>query len=192
MLWTNAYGQPQPPASLSSILSSFRASGEGDRDLLLAILGAKKAEEERLTSLIQTRLTILQARLSVHAAAEHVPADTLYSPQGTASALMPERTPSLTSRASASSSAGPISPSEPPHSYLAYDPRATPGEPAHYLPPPSSMWRTSSSTSESLPSIKLSGKYRRKAGSETMSPRSEQNGLEMLLDAGRRVETRAD
>jgi hypothetical protein len=38
--------QPAPPASLSAILDSFRRSGEGDRDLLLSILGAKKAEEE--------------------------------------------------------------------------------------------------------------------------------------------------
>jgi hypothetical protein len=38
--------QPSPPASLASILDSFRRSGEGDRDLLLSILGAKKAEEE--------------------------------------------------------------------------------------------------------------------------------------------------
>jgi hypothetical protein len=42
----NANNQPAPPASLSSILESFRKSGEGDRDLLLSILGAKKAEEE--------------------------------------------------------------------------------------------------------------------------------------------------
>lgn len=38
--------QPPPPASLGSILDSFRRSGEGDRELLLSILGAKKAEEE--------------------------------------------------------------------------------------------------------------------------------------------------
>ncbi|TYJ56737.1 hypothetical protein B9479_002507 [Cryptococcus floricola] len=37
---------PAPPASLNSILDSFRKSGEGDRELLLSILGAKKAEEE--------------------------------------------------------------------------------------------------------------------------------------------------
>jgi len=36
-----ADNQPAPPASLSSILESFRKSGEGDRDLLLSILGAK-------------------------------------------------------------------------------------------------------------------------------------------------------
>ena len=38
--------QPAPPSSLTSILDSFRRSGEGDRELLLSILGAKKAEEE--------------------------------------------------------------------------------------------------------------------------------------------------
>ncbi|ORX34712.1 hypothetical protein BD324DRAFT_609890 [Kockovaella imperatae] len=60
---------PPPPASLTAILDSFKQSGQGDRELLLAILGAKKAEEERLTALISTRLTILQARLSLHSAA---------------------------------------------------------------------------------------------------------------------------
>ncbi|ORY23637.1 hypothetical protein BCR39DRAFT_549051 [Naematelia encephala] len=78
---------PPPPASLGSILDSFRRSGEGDRELLLSILGAKKAEEERLTALIQTRLTVLQARLSLHSAAASM-------------AAAPERTPSLTSSGS--------------------------------------------------------------------------------------------
>ncbi|BEI84692.1 hypothetical protein CcaverHIS002_0500930 [Cutaneotrichosporon cavernicola] len=55
---------PPAPASLKSILDSFRRSGEGDRELLMAILQAKKSEEERLTAIIQTRLTILQARLN--------------------------------------------------------------------------------------------------------------------------------
>lgn len=77
---------PPPPASLSSILDSFRRSGEGDRDLLLSILGAKKAEEERLTALIQTRLTILQARLSLHSAAASLAA---MSPAPDAPASLP-------------------------------------------------------------------------------------------------------
>ncbi|KAK4688888.1 hypothetical protein P7C73_g1235, partial [Tremellales sp. Uapishka_1] len=58
---------PPPPASLTSILDSFAKSGEGDRELLFAILAAKKAEEERLTALIQTRLAVYEARLSLHA-----------------------------------------------------------------------------------------------------------------------------
>ena len=43
---TSTHPQPTPPSSLTSILDSFRRSGEGDRELLLSILGAKKAEEE--------------------------------------------------------------------------------------------------------------------------------------------------
>ncbi|KAK8845502.1 hypothetical protein IAR55_006215 [Kwoniella newhampshirensis] len=100
---------PAPPASLSSILDSFRKSGEGDRDLLLSILGAKKAEEERLTAVIHTRLTILQARLSLHSAAAAAastlpigmpPSHEAASPSHLdmpPPALAIERTPSLTS-----------------------------------------------------------------------------------------------
>ncbi|WWD22455.1 hypothetical protein CI109_106946 [Kwoniella shandongensis] len=97
---------PAPPASLSSILDSFRKSGEGDRDLLLSILGAKKAEEERLTAIIHTRLTILQARLSLHsaaaAAASTLPIAIPSSSHEVGMHMPPpapavERTPSLTS-----------------------------------------------------------------------------------------------
>ncbi|WWC58228.1 uncharacterized protein I303_100766 [Kwoniella dejecticola CBS 10117] len=110
---------PPPPASLSSILDSFRKSGEGDRELLLAILGAKKAEEERLSALIQTRLTILQARLSLHSAAASLSppqalenGPTLPLSNGTGEAPLPvERTPSLTSsRGGGSTSSGMPSP----------------------------------------------------------------------------------
>ncbi|KGB77308.1 hypothetical protein I307_00202 [Cryptococcus deuterogattii 99/473] len=124
---------PPPPASLASILESFRKSGEGDRELLLSILGAKKAEEERLSAMIHTRLTVLQARLSLHQAAAvgamplpvmpvPPPADLAMSntspnpqqPPGPRSEDLgrsPERTPSLTSRDSGrSSSAGVASP----------------------------------------------------------------------------------
>ncbi|WWC99310.1 hypothetical protein V866_006211 [Kwoniella sp. B9012] len=118
---------PPPPASLSSILDSFRKSGEGDRELLLSILGAKKAEEERLTALIQTRLTVLQARLSLHSAAAALPPQmTVPPPNGSplppppsqleldGSGPVPppvERTPSLTSsRGAGSTSSGMPSP----------------------------------------------------------------------------------
>ncbi|KAL0243866.1 hypothetical protein I308_105129 [Cryptococcus tetragattii IND107] len=124
---------PPPPASLASILESFRKSGEGDRELLLSILGAKKAEEERLSAMIHTRLTVLQARLSLHQAAAvgamplpvmpvPPPADLAMSntspnpqqppvPRSEDLDRSPERTPSLTSRDSGrSSSAGVASP----------------------------------------------------------------------------------
>ncbi|OXB38312.1 hypothetical protein LQV05_006549 [Cryptococcus neoformans] len=124
---------PPPPASLASILDSFRKSGEGDRELLLSILGAKKAEEERLSAMIHTRLTVLQARLSLHQAAAvgAMSVPVMPAPPSTALAMSntspnpqqppvprseeldrsPERTPSLTSRDSGrSSSAGVASP----------------------------------------------------------------------------------
>ncbi|WWC66648.1 uncharacterized protein I206_100552 [Kwoniella pini CBS 10737] len=117
---------PPPPASLSSILDSFRKSGEGDRELLLAILGAKKAEEERLSALIQTRLTILQARLSLHSTAASLSSSpsppvpvlengTILNSSNVQSnneiPLLVERTPSLTSsRGEGSSSSGMPSP----------------------------------------------------------------------------------
>lgn len=91
---TVADSQPPPPASLKSILDSFRRSGEGDRDLLMSILGAKKAEEERMTAIIQTRLTILQARLNLATIQAQMQA--MPPPD----ALRAERTPSLTHSAS--------------------------------------------------------------------------------------------
>jgi hypothetical protein len=223
ILQTHTDKQPAPPASLSSILDSFRRSGEGDRDLLLAILGAKKAEEERLTSLIQTRLTILQARLSVHqtsmqldAAAAHMP-PMPHPPMSMAAsphelvAPLPERTPSLTSRGSTTSSSGPVSPGlaasysnvydreydprresddEKPRAYMRSAPR-----PFH-LPPPRNLWRRHDSPSDDgpvsmdakkpfLPSmtVRRDDHYHRRS----ISPRGEAPGIDLLIDAGRRA-----
>ncbi|WVW81908.1 hypothetical protein I302_103908 [Kwoniella bestiolae CBS 10118] len=129
---------PPPPASLSSILDSFRKSGEGDRELLLSILGAKKAEEERLTALIQTRLTVLQARLSLHSAAASLPPPQMTvpppNPGGSPSQLENEpinveRTPSLTSsRGAGSTSSGMPSPPLPQQTGYVQPPPPTLGE----------------------------------------------------------------
>jgi len=229
--------QPAPPSSLTSILDSFRRSGEGDRDLLLSILGAKKAEEEvrrhpissgtlgqnpfsrvvafiltwqRLTALIQTRLTVLQARLSIHSAA----AQLSFSPP-TPSVdgstrdlpLVAERTPSLggSSRASASSSTGPVSPT-----YMA--PPPVPAQLASEkarggyftLPPPQSMLRSRSGSRSPplghrdvypqmrigerelrMPAPRSGSTSPKSTGSEGRAP-----GLDMLLDAGMERERR--
>lgn len=216
--------QPAPPASLSSILDSFRRSGEGDRDLLLAILGAKKAEEERLTSLIQTRLTILQARLSVHstslqldaAASMPHPPMAMASPHDL-SAPLPERTPSLTSRGSTTSSSGPLSPGLAASYTTVYgreyehgrrgsdDEKArvhrTSGMPAgarpFHLPPPRNLWRRHGSPSEdeSVPVVDNKKPYIPSMASRkgdayarrSISPRGDASGIDMLLDAGRRA-----
>lgn len=102
------YSQPPPPASLKSILDSFRRSGEGDRDLLMSILGAKKAEEERMTAIIQTRLTILQARLNlatIQAQMQAMPPAPPVAPVG--ADVRAERTPSLTHSSSSSHDSSP-------------------------------------------------------------------------------------
>lgn len=106
---------------------------------------------------------------------------------------MPERTPSLTSRASASSSAGPVSPIDQPQTYMSYDPRESVARSqAFHLPPPSGLWRKVSSGPETLPSIRMHAGGVKRSESEVGSPRHDLNGLDMLLDAGRRVETRME
>jgi hypothetical protein len=72
----------------------------------MAILGAKKAEEERLTSIIQTRLTVLQARLNLAAIQAQLASPTPDYAEFQAHGHPHERTPSL----SHSSSSAPQSP----------------------------------------------------------------------------------
>lgn len=61
----------------------------------MSILGAKKAEEERMTAIIQTRLTILQARLNLATIQAQMQAMPPPPPE-----MRAERTPSLTHSAS--------------------------------------------------------------------------------------------
>lgn len=150
---------PAAPASLKSILDSFRRSGEGDRDLLLAILGAKKSEEERLTCIIQTRLTILQARLNLAAIQAQMPC----APEFPEPSTRQERTPSLSNASSADS----------PRQYY-YQPR----EERVQLPPIGFYGRD---RSERLAPM-------RETSSGRQSPDSRAGGLEMLLEGVREAE----
>ncbi|KAK2462045.1 hypothetical protein APHAL10511_006508 [Amanita phalloides] len=55
-----------PPPSLREILSAYRSRGDGDREMLLAMLNAKAAEDQRLASIAalhRTALEIHQASL---------------------------------------------------------------------------------------------------------------------------------
>ncbi|KAF8203230.1 hypothetical protein BJ912DRAFT_943329 [Pholiota molesta] len=54
-----ALEQPPPP-SLREILTAYRTKGDGDRDMLLAMLNAKTAEDERLASVTSLHRTILE------------------------------------------------------------------------------------------------------------------------------------
>jgi hypothetical protein len=122
---------------------------------------------QRLTALIQTRLTILQARLSLHSAAASVAANTPPPP-------MPA---TLEARGSSSSSA----PSPPLMTPVDERPDASDSFP---VPKKSGYWSHPGDRDNKLPPIRTDGS--RKSGS--VSPKSDgrrsQNGLDMLLDAG--------
>ncbi|KAI5124434.1 hypothetical protein M0805_008318 [Coniferiporia weirii] len=50
--------QPPPP-SLREILAAYKQKGDGDREMLLAMLNAKSSEDQRLASLASLRRTVL-------------------------------------------------------------------------------------------------------------------------------------
>ncbi|QRW00221.1 hypothetical protein RhiJN_28239 [Ceratobasidium sp. AG-Ba] len=70
-----------PPPALREILAAYNAKGEGDRDMLIALLNAKSAEDQRLAALATLHQTVLQMQ---HAIA--IAAVTAQSPPGRAAA----------------------------------------------------------------------------------------------------------
>ncbi|KDQ54771.1 hypothetical protein JAAARDRAFT_37870 [Jaapia argillacea MUCL 33604] len=50
-----------PPPSLREILGAYSARGDGDRDMLLAILTAKTAEDQRLAAVTNLQRTMLES-----------------------------------------------------------------------------------------------------------------------------------
>ncbi|KAH9937420.1 uncharacterized protein B0H18DRAFT_1113264 [Fomitopsis serialis] len=51
--------QQSPPPSLRDILDAYRAKGDGDRDMLIAMLNAKSAEDQRMASLASLQKSML-------------------------------------------------------------------------------------------------------------------------------------
>ncbi|EIN13627.1 hypothetical protein PUNSTDRAFT_140125, partial [Punctularia strigosozonata HHB-11173 SS5] len=49
-----------PPPTLREILGAYKAKGDGDRDLLMAMLNAKSAEDQRLASVAALQRTMLE------------------------------------------------------------------------------------------------------------------------------------
>ncbi|KAG8715914.1 hypothetical protein FRC11_012981 [Ceratobasidium sp. 423] len=58
-----------PPPSLREILSAYNSKGEGDREMLIALLNAKSAEDQRLASLTTLHQTVLQMQHAIAIAA---------------------------------------------------------------------------------------------------------------------------
>ncbi|KAG2044286.1 hypothetical protein BDR03DRAFT_938833 [Suillus americanus] len=49
-----------PPPSLREILGAYKSKGDGDRDMLIAMLNAKSAEDQRLASVASLHRTLLE------------------------------------------------------------------------------------------------------------------------------------
>ncbi|KDR84816.1 hypothetical protein GALMADRAFT_233206 [Galerina marginata CBS 339.88] len=60
-----------PPPSLREILSAYRTKGDGDRDMLLAMLNAKTAEDQRLASVTSLHRTMFEIYQHSPQASEH-------------------------------------------------------------------------------------------------------------------------
>ncbi|KAF9459442.1 hypothetical protein BDZ94DRAFT_1312365 [Collybia nuda] len=52
--------EQSPPPTLREILGAYRAKGDGDRDMLLAMLNAKSAEDQRLASIASLHRSVLE------------------------------------------------------------------------------------------------------------------------------------
>ncbi|VDB99336.1 unnamed protein product [Peniophora sp. CBMAI 1063] len=71
----NVIDQPPPP-SLREILGAYRSRGDGDREMLLAMLSAKSAEDQRIASVANLHQSLLEQY-----SAPHVPSPYAYSQQ---------------------------------------------------------------------------------------------------------------
>ncbi|CAE6426166.1 unnamed protein product [Rhizoctonia solani] len=58
-----ALNQPPPP-TLREILSAYSAKGEGDRDMLIALLNAKAAEDNRIANVAKLQQQVIQMQLT--------------------------------------------------------------------------------------------------------------------------------
>ncbi|KAG8730686.1 hypothetical protein FRC12_020125 [Ceratobasidium sp. 428] len=54
-----------PPPSIREILGAYSAKGEGDRDMLVALLNAKSAEDQRIAAVATLQQTVLQMQHSL-------------------------------------------------------------------------------------------------------------------------------
>ncbi|KAL4068283.1 hypothetical protein V8B97DRAFT_2018379 [Scleroderma yunnanense] len=71
--------QPPPP-SLREILGAYKAKGDGDRDMLLAILNAKSAEDQRLAAVASLHRTLLEvSSVDASTSSQPLPPPSCYS-----------------------------------------------------------------------------------------------------------------
>ncbi|KAG8743717.1 hypothetical protein FRC10_011590 [Ceratobasidium sp. 414] len=138
-----------PPPSIREILGAYSAKGEGDRDMLVALLNAKSAEDQRLAAIATLQHTVLQMQhsLALAQAQAHLgPPPSAPSPHQLPSPRGVPASPRKRSRAPAPSTSAPVrrsssrSPSAPVRRSSSRSPSASP-VPRHYEPSPSAYTR---------------------------------------------------
>ncbi|CUA69812.1 hypothetical protein RSOLAG22IIIB_04064 [Rhizoctonia solani] len=77
-----ALNQPPPP-SLREILAAYSSKGDGDREMLIALLRAKAAEDERIANVAKLQQQIIQMQLAALSA--HIQSTLTKRPQPTES-----------------------------------------------------------------------------------------------------------
>ncbi|KAG8738700.1 hypothetical protein FRC10_006584 [Ceratobasidium sp. 414] len=92
-----ALSQPPPP-TLRDILGAYAARGQGDRDMLIALLNAKAAEETRIAAIAALQQNILQMQMSVAAAQLRQQEASCSEPRSPVSPSPPTRIPQSSQR----------------------------------------------------------------------------------------------
>ncbi|KAF8610490.1 hypothetical protein BDV93DRAFT_601490 [Ceratobasidium sp. AG-I] len=67
-----------PPPTIREILGAYSTKGEGDRDMLVALLNAKSAEDQRIAALATLQQTVLQMQHSLAVAQAQAQAQQLH------------------------------------------------------------------------------------------------------------------
>ncbi|KAI6045063.1 hypothetical protein EDC04DRAFT_2638250 [Pisolithus marmoratus] len=159
--------EQSPPPSLREILGAYKAKGDGDRDMLLAMLNAKSAEDQRLAAVASLHRTLLDLSSLDHAA-----------PSSSSQSLLPPSSYNRNSRYT-------------PYPADIHVPRYPPRDPQYHSRPSAKRRRSSRSPpshSDARPSshdFPPSPYSSSRSGSEEYSPRSRASmAIGSLLSSG--------
>ncbi|KAG8934036.1 hypothetical protein FRC01_005497 [Tulasnella sp. 417] len=88
-IWDSAWNActQTPPPNLTEILAAYAQKGDGDRDMLLGILKAKSAEDQRIAAVATLHQTILQLQAAALAAPALAAAGAVGAAAGVSGAL---------------------------------------------------------------------------------------------------------
>lgn len=87
-----------PPPSVREILSAYNSKGEGDREMLIALLNAKSAEDQRLAAVAAMHQTVLQMQHALAMAAVAAQSPPARAPVAGPSQPHPQQQPSQSRR----------------------------------------------------------------------------------------------